>query len=136
MSAWYPGVRHIGSLTVLWIHWTSNTQHFRQINDNLLGGEQEMTEEIAQTYCIDVPDASTEEEQGSTGSTSPASEISKFVIEDQQETLEELENSAKIIQRAWRRHIDRQVFKHYKDIINFRGQGNPQFMMKCINPIE
>ncbi|XP_069747400.1 protein MFI isoform X3 [Narcine bancroftii] len=28
-----------------------------------------------------------------------------------------------------------QLFKHYKNMINFR-KGNPRFMMKCINPIE
>ncbi|XP_072433564.1 protein MFI isoform X2 [Chiloscyllium punctatum] len=31
---------------------------------------------------------------------------------------------------------DTQLFKHYKNMINFKGQGNPRFMMKCINPIE
>ncbi|XP_078078957.1 protein MFI [Mustelus asterias] len=95
-----------------------------------------MTEEMAQTNCIDVLDASSEEEQSYADSSSPVSEMFKFVTEEQQEILELLENSAKIIQRAWRRHVDTQLFKHYKNIINFRGQGNPQFMMKCINPIE
>ncbi|XP_043547785.1 protein MFI isoform X3 [Chiloscyllium plagiosum] len=32
--------------------------------------------------------------------------------------------------------MDTQLFKHYKNMINFKGQGNPRFMMKCINPIE
>jgi len=41
-----------------------------------------------------------------------------------------------IIQKAWRRHIDMQVFRYYRDLIHFRGQGDPALLLKCINPKE
>lgn len=44
--------------------------------------------------------------------------------------------SACIIQRAWRRHIDIQVYRYYRDLINFKTRGNPSLMLKCINPNE
>lgn len=44
--------------------------------------------------------------------------------------------AACIIQRVWRKHIDLQVFKYYKDLINFRQQGDPRVMLKCTNPKE
>lgn len=44
--------------------------------------------------------------------------------------------AATVIQRAWRRHIDMQVFRYYRDLINFRRQGNPALMLRCINPAE
>nr|CAB3226509.1 uncharacterized protein C11orf65 homolog [Phallusia mammillata] len=44
--------------------------------------------------------------------------------------------AATIIQRAWRKHIDMQVFRYYRDLINFRGQGDPSLMLRCINPTE
>ncbi|XP_067842219.1 protein MFI isoform X2 [Heptranchias perlo] len=104
-----------------------------------------MTEEIAQTSsgCIDaeVPDVNNEEEQ-SPADRRPAGEVivgkilEILVTEEQQEILRVLENSARIIQRAWRRYINMQLFKHYRNMINFRGKGDPRFMMKCINPIE
>ncbi|XP_078259218.1 protein MFI [Rhinoraja longicauda] len=83
------------------------------------------------------------EEEESPAGSSAASEIfaTEIYVREmaatvkQQATLK-LENSARIIQRAWRRHIDMQLYKHYKNMINFRGKGNPKFMMKCINPIE
>ncbi|XP_060682679.1 protein MFI isoform X5 [Hemiscyllium ocellatum] len=100
-----------------------------------------MTEEIAQTNigCIEahLPDTNNKDEHCLTDSKTLVNESLKFessVTKEQQKTL--AENSARIIQRAWRRHIDTQLFKHYKNMINFRGQGNPRFMMKCINPIE
>ncbi|KAH9512261.1 hypothetical protein Btru_041325 [Bulinus truncatus] len=40
------------------------------------------------------------------------------------------------IQRAWRRHIDIQVYKYYRDLINFKSRGNPSAMLRCINPNE
>ncbi|XP_076824881.1 uncharacterized protein LOC143470550 [Clavelina lepadiformis] len=45
-------------------------------------------------------------------------------------------DAATVIQRAWRRHIDMQVFRYYRDLINFRGQGDPALMLRCINPNE
>ncbi|CAH1799869.1 unnamed protein product [Owenia fusiformis] len=40
------------------------------------------------------------------------------------------------IQRAWRRHIDVQVYKYYRDLINFKCRGDPAMMLRCINPKE
>ncbi|XP_069496388.1 protein MFI isoform X2 [Ambystoma mexicanum] len=44
--------------------------------------------------------------------------------------------AAKIIQRAWRKHIDMHVFGYYKNIINFKGKGDPRSLLKCVNPRE
>ncbi|XP_013410945.1 uncharacterized protein C11orf65-like, partial [Lingula anatina] len=40
------------------------------------------------------------------------------------------------IQKAWRRHIDIQVYNYYRDLINFKCRGDPSLMLKCINPNE
>ncbi|CAL1541367.1 unnamed protein product [Lymnaea stagnalis] len=45
-------------------------------------------------------------------------------------------DAAIVIQRAWRRHIDMQVYEYYKDLINFKSRGNPSAMLRCINPNE
>ncbi|XP_069747401.1 protein MFI isoform X4 [Narcine bancroftii] len=82
-------------------------------------------------------EGSNEEEESPRYRTS-TSEIfaTKICVYDKpRATLTDLENAASILQRAWRRRIDMQLFKHYKNMINFR-KGNPRFMMKCINPIE
>ncbi|KAL5011017.1 hypothetical protein ScPMuIL_013322 [Solemya velum] len=44
--------------------------------------------------------------------------------------------AAIMIQRAWRRHIDIQVYRYYRDLINFKTRGNPSMMLRCINPKE
>ncbi|PIK34625.1 hypothetical protein BSL78_28553 [Apostichopus japonicus] len=44
--------------------------------------------------------------------------------------------AATLIQRSWRRHIDIQVYRYYRDLINFRCCGNPALMLRCINPRE
>ena len=31
---------------------------------------------------------------------------------------------------------DVQVFKYYRDLINFRNRGDPSMMLRCINPVE
>ncbi|KAJ7363686.1 hypothetical protein OS493_009849 [Desmophyllum pertusum] len=46
------------------------------------------------------------------------------------------EQAAKIIQRSWRQHIDVQVYRYYRDLINFKCRGDPSSMLKCINPRE
>lgn len=56
-------------------------------------------------------------------------------LQERRENLKP-EVAVKIIQRAWRRHIDCQVFQYYKDAINFRYQGDPKKMLKCVNPRE
>ncbi|XP_069058419.1 protein MFI [Pleurodeles waltl] len=44
--------------------------------------------------------------------------------------------AATMIQRAWRKHIDMHVFKYYKNLINFKGKGDPRSLLKCVNPRE
>ncbi|PAA92492.1 hypothetical protein BOX15_Mlig026939g2, partial [Macrostomum lignano] len=46
------------------------------------------------------------------------------------------DEAAAKIQRAWRRHIDMQVFRYYRDLINFKQKGDPALMLKSINPME
>ncbi|XP_032878593.1 protein MFI isoform X1 [Amblyraja radiata] len=105
-----------------------------------------MSEEVAQSnsgrnYAFIFGGSYEEEESPASSSAASGLYATKIYVRDmaasvkQQATLK-LENSARIIQRAWRRHIDMQLFKHYRNMINFRGKGNPKFMMKCINPIE
>lgn len=40
------------------------------------------------------------------------------------------------MQDAWKRYINRQIFRFYVDLIKFRERGDPQLMLKCINPRE
>ncbi|XP_053397845.1 protein MFI-like isoform X1 [Mercenaria mercenaria] len=47
-----------------------------------------------------------------------------------------VQEAAAMIQKAWRRHIDIQVYRYYRDLINFKTRGNPSLMLKCINPLE
>ncbi|XP_064628856.1 protein MFI-like isoform X2 [Lineus longissimus] len=46
------------------------------------------------------------------------------------------DEAASMIQRSWRRHIDIQVYKYYRDLINFKQRGDPALMLRCINPNE
>ncbi|KAM9319830.1 protein MFI [Gastrophryne carolinensis] len=46
------------------------------------------------------------------------------------------EQAARLIQRAFRRVLDINVFKYFKNLINFKGQGDPKLLLKCINPKE
>ncbi|CAF1216181.1 unnamed protein product [Adineta steineri] len=40
------------------------------------------------------------------------------------------------IQRLWRRYVDIQVFRFYRDLIHFHNNGDPQILMRTINPNE
>lgn len=40
------------------------------------------------------------------------------------------------VQRVWRRYIDLQVSRYYKDLVIFHNEGDPALIMKYINPIE
>ncbi len=31
---------------------------------------------------------------------------------------------------------DVRVYKFYRDLINFKGEGDPKLMLRCINPAE
>lgn len=54
----------------------------------------------------------------------------------QQSKAQDETEAAIVIQRVWRRHIDMQVYKYYRDLINFKTRGNPAVMLRCINPTE
>lgn len=40
------------------------------------------------------------------------------------------------IQRAYRRFVDKSLFKKLKNLVHFRNQGDPGSLLKAINPIE
>jgi len=40
------------------------------------------------------------------------------------------------IVRAWQRFSDVRIYRYYRDLIKFRERGDPQLMLKCINPGE
>ncbi|KAM8977648.1 LOW QUALITY PROTEIN: protein MFI [Pelodytes ibericus] len=48
----------------------------------------------------------------------------------------EMDRAATVIQRAFRRLLDMNVFTYYKSLINFKGVGDPRLLLKCINPQE
>uniref|UniRef100_A0A8C5MEB2 Chromosome 11 open reading frame 65 n=1 Tax=Leptobrachium leishanense TaxID=445787 RepID=A0A8C5MEB2_9ANUR len=48
----------------------------------------------------------------------------------------ERERAATSIQRAFRRVLDLKVFQFYKNLINFKGMGDPRLLLKSINPRE
>ncbi|CAF0988060.1 unnamed protein product [Brachionus calyciflorus] len=52
------------------------------------------------------------------------------------EKEEEYDQAARKIQRFWRKYIDLQVFKYYKDLVVFHNEGDPAIIMKFINPNE
>ncbi|XP_054479385.1 protein MFI [Anoplopoma fimbria] len=54
--------------------------------------------------------------------------------EPQQETLEQI--AAKIIQKTWRRYVNREVFKYFKELISRCKQQDPQAILKSVNPRE
>ncbi|CAF3953883.1 unnamed protein product [Rotaria sp. Silwood2] len=53
----------------------------------------------------------------------------------QEYTEKQIEGLRKI-QRLWRRYIDVQVFRFYRDLIHFHNNGDPQILMRTINPTE
>ncbi|CAJ0968460.1 unnamed protein product, partial [Ranitomeya imitator] len=50
-------------------------------------------------------------------------------------TMEE-DRAARVIQRAFRRILDMNVFKYIKNLLSFKAQGDPRLLLKCINPGE
>ncbi|KAK7480705.1 hypothetical protein BaRGS_00028073, partial [Batillaria attramentaria] len=44
--------------------------------------------------------------------------------------------AASVIQRAWRSHVDWEVYKYYREHITWHNQGDPAGMLRCINPQE
>ena len=47
-----------------------------------------------------------------------------------------LDRSARSIQRAWRSMVQRRTFAQIRDIIRFRGNGDPAFLLKVLAPSE
>ncbi|XP_031553124.1 uncharacterized protein C11orf65 homolog [Actinia tenebrosa] len=56
--------------------------------------------------------------------------------ESRASTATDRQGAASTIQKAWRKHIDVQVYNYYKDLINFKNRGDPKLMLRCINPRE
>ncbi|UJR23407.1 hypothetical protein I4U23_026414 [Adineta vaga] len=50
-------------------------------------------------------------------------------------TKKQIEGLRKI-QKLWRRYVDIQVFRFYRDLIHFHNNGDPQILMRTINPTE
>ncbi|XP_073687331.1 protein MFI [Garra rufa] len=69
--------------------------------------------------------------------TSPAGKTTSdtnVILVPQLETV--YSRAAKIIQRAWRAHVDTAVFKHLKKLVSFHNQGDPRLLLRFINPAE
>ncbi|KAJ3086148.1 hypothetical protein HK102_013470 [Quaeritorhiza haematococci] len=47
-----------------------------------------------------------------------------------------MENAARVIQGCWKRYYFARIFKYYRDLIRFRLSGNPQRLLRFINPRE
>ncbi|XP_071764343.1 protein MFI [Centroberyx gerrardi] len=71
-------------------------------------------------------------------STRDPLEMESSEDEGPQEPLEDglHHRAATIIQRAWRRHVDTEVFKYFTKLISLRNQGDPRMLLKTINPRE
>ncbi|XP_042607728.1 protein MFI isoform X4 [Cyprinus carpio] len=70
-------------------------------------------------------------------STSPAGETTSdtnVILVPQLEMV--FSRAARIIQRAWRAHVDTAVFKHLKKLVSFHNQGDPRLLLRFINPAE
>ncbi|GAA6231775.1 uncharacterized protein C11orf65-like [Lates japonicus] len=46
------------------------------------------------------------------------------------------QTAARMIQRAWRRYVYREVFRYFKQLISQFNQGDPQKILKPVNPRE
>ncbi|XP_058231785.1 protein MFI [Hemibagrus wyckioides] len=59
-------------------------------------------------------------------------------VEEQEDKVQDTlsDRAAKVIQRAWRKHANIVVFKYFKNLVNFRNQGDPRLLLKYINPRE
>uniref|UniRef100_A0A3B4WYX1 Uncharacterized protein n=1 Tax=Seriola lalandi dorsalis TaxID=1841481 RepID=A0A3B4WYX1_SERLL len=54
--------------------------------------------------------------------------------EPQQEPLQQI--GARIIQKAWRRYVCREVFSYFKELISHCNQQDPQSILRAVNPRE
>ncbi|XP_074478469.1 protein MFI isoform X1 [Sebastes fasciatus] len=54
--------------------------------------------------------------------------------EPQQETLQQV--AARIVQKAWKRYVYRQIFKYFKELISHCNLLDPQTVFKSVNPRE
>ncbi|XP_056594339.1 protein MFI isoform X2 [Triplophysa dalaica] len=60
--------------------------------------------------------------------------VRKEILVPKQKPL--FSEASRIIQRAWRRHVDTAVFKHLKKLVNFHNKGDPRLFLRFINPVE
>jgi hypothetical protein len=44
--------------------------------------------------------------------------------------------AAQMIQRGWRRHAARKIYRYFRDMIFFRERGDPAQLLRAINPRE
>uniref|UniRef100_G3NBU8 Uncharacterized protein n=1 Tax=Gasterosteus aculeatus aculeatus TaxID=481459 RepID=G3NBU8_GASAC len=44
--------------------------------------------------------------------------------------------AARVIQRTWRSHVNREVFKYFKELISHCNQQDPRGILKTVNPRE
>ncbi|XP_072545471.1 protein MFI [Salminus brasiliensis] len=71
----------------------------------------------------------------------PISSSLEGVAQEQTDTQESTQESvynraATVIQRTWRRRVNIAVFKYFKSLLNFRNQGDPRLLLRCVNPRE
>ncbi|TRY69899.1 hypothetical protein DNTS_015360 [Danionella cerebrum] len=48
----------------------------------------------------------------------------------------EKSQAARVIQRAWKKHLDTAVFKYLKKLLSFQNEGDPRLLLRFINPVE
>ncbi|XP_075707709.1 protein MFI [Rhinoderma darwinii] len=63
-------------------------------------------------------------------------DVSDPVTSNPDDHTMEQDRAARGIQKAFRRLLDVNVFKYLKNLISFKGQGDPRHLLKCINPRE
>ncbi|XP_074070343.1 protein MFI-like [Macrotis lagotis] len=51
-------------------------------------------------------------------------------------TFEDYDTAARRIQKAWKNYLDIAVFHHFRSLILLRRQGDPQQLLKYIDPKE
>ncbi|XP_038581164.1 protein MFI isoform X1 [Micropterus salmoides] len=52
----------------------------------------------------------------------------------QQETLQQI--AARIIQKAWKRHVYREIFKYFSELISHCNHQDPRTILRTVNPRE
>uniref|UniRef100_A0A8P4K3F8 Uncharacterized protein n=1 Tax=Dicentrarchus labrax TaxID=13489 RepID=A0A8P4K3F8_DICLA len=67
----------------------------------------------------------------------PAAEVSEVNITNSSSQEEGPQQIAvRIIQRAWKSYVHREVFRYFKELISHCNQGDPRTILKTVNPRE